>query len=65
METLDANIFCLYELFLYACFCRDEGNPTYEYYFVPNLFNGTMAIALYKTMTQTYWNIGRRIVEEG
>ena len=29
MEMLYANVFCLYGLFLYACFCRDKGNPTY------------------------------------
>ncbi len=42
IETLYANIFCLYGFFLYACFCRDEGNPTYGYYFMPILFNGAL-----------------------
>ena len=40
IETLCANVFCLYGLLFYACFCRDEGNPTYGYYFMPILFNG-------------------------
>ena len=31
IETLYANVFCLYGLFLHACFCRDEGNPTYRF----------------------------------
>ena len=39
MEILYANVFCLYGLFLCACFCRDEGIPTYGYYLMPNLFN--------------------------
>jgi hypothetical protein len=30
METLYANVFCLYGLFIYAYLRRDEGNPTYE-----------------------------------
>jgi len=32
IKTLYANIFCLYKLFIYACVCRDEGNPTYGFY---------------------------------
>ncbi len=54
IETLYANVFCLYGLFLYACFCRDEGNPTYgflsllaRFYFMTILINGAMAIAPY------------------
>ena len=31
IETLYANIFCLYRVFLYANLCRDEGNPTYNH----------------------------------
>ena len=45
IETLYANVFCLYELFLYANLRRDEGNPTYgflsisaRFYFIPILF---------------------------
>ncbi len=55
IETLYADVFCLYGLFLYACFCRDEGNPTYgclslsaRFYFMRILFNGAIAIAPYK-----------------
>jgi len=29
IKILYANVFCLYELFIYANLCRDEGNPTY------------------------------------
>ena len=54
IETPYVNIFCLYELFLYANLRRDEGNPTYgclslsaRFYFMPILFNGAMAIAPY------------------
>ncbi len=50
IKTLYADIFCLYGLFLYACFCRDEGNPTYgslsllaRFYFMPILFDGALA----------------------
>ncbi len=43
-------------LFLkHAYFCRDEGNLTYGYYFVPNLFNGAMAIAPYKHYNLRYF----------
>ncbi len=49
-ETLYANVFCLYGLFLYACLCRDEGNPTYgflslsaRFYVMRILFNGALA----------------------
>ncbi len=31
IETLYANIFYLYGLFLYANLCRNEGNPTYGF----------------------------------
>ena len=30
IKFLYKNIFCLYELFIYANLCRVEGNPTYE-----------------------------------
>ena len=49
IETLYANIFCLYRLFLHAYLRRDEGNPTYGFlslsarvYFVPILINGAL-----------------------
>jgi hypothetical protein len=49
IETLYANIFCLYGLFIYVNLCRDEGNPTYGFlslsaklYFMPILFNGAL-----------------------
>ena len=61
IETLYADVFCLYGLFLYACLCRDEGNPTYgclslsaRFYFMPILFNGAIAIAPYPTNTSTF-----------
>ena len=59
IETLYANIFCLYRFFLCADLRRDEGNPTYgflslsaRFYFMPILFNGAIAIAPYK-----YYNL--------
>jgi len=52
METLYANIFCLYRLFLYAYLSRDEGTPTYgfsdsrslseKFCFMPIPFNGAL-----------------------
>ena len=48
IETLYANIFYVYGLFLCADVRREEDIPTYGYYFMPNLFNGAMAIAPYK-----------------
>ena len=60
IEALYANIFCLYELFFYACFCRDEDNPTYRslslsarFYFMQILFNG----ALENSTLQKYYNM--------
>ncbi|MCH9740430.1 MAG: hypothetical protein K0U38_06275 [Epsilonproteobacteria bacterium] len=31
IKTLYAYMFCFYKLFIYANFCRDEGNPTYGF----------------------------------
>ena len=42
IETLYADIFCLYGLFLYANLRRDEDNPTYGYYFMTILLNGAL-----------------------
>ncbi len=55
IETLCADVFCLYELLLYVYLRRKEDIPTYGYlslsarfYFVRILINGAIAIAPYE-----------------
>ena len=54
IETLYANIFCFYQLFICANLCRHQGKPTYSvqslstrFYFMQILICGAMAIAPY------------------
>ncbi len=60
IETLYADVSCLYELFIYAYLRREEDIPTYgflslsaRFYFMQILINGAMAIAPYPTNTST------------
>ena len=47
IETLYANVFCLYKLFIHANLRRDEGNPTYGFYNIQSSMVGAMTIAPY------------------
>ena len=60
METLYADVFCLYGLLFYAYLCRKEDIPTYgclnlsaKFYFVLILFNGVLE----NSTLQKYYNL--------